>query len=172
MSSSQSYNQLLDPMVRFFGFMIFSTIGMGIIALVILAGPITQYYSDHAILTTYRKDIEALEKVCDQHRQLLANLDDPSVMERAAINYLNYVPGDVDPSKVTTLPEPWPALKQALAMVRKDDILPAPTLLQASTRIISENSSYQILLMAFGTALIVVSMTCFCRANPASAVRK
>ena len=149
--------------MRFVCFIIFATIGMATIALALLAGPLSGYYADQAVIRDCRRRVDDLNKLHAQQKELLANADDPSVITRAAINNLNYMPADALSQKQGVLPAPWPELQRALERIDKPISTCQPTQLQCIIEILAKPAPYQPILLICGSGLVIVAMTCFNR---------
>ncbi|MHA1565842.1 MAG: hypothetical protein ACTSX7_11070 [Alphaproteobacteria bacterium] len=136
---------------------------MAAVGIAALAKPLAQCYADRSHILGQQARIERLQKLHDQQAELLTNAQTPSVVERQAINRLNYVPTEPDGSGDTPLPQPWPNLQAALATI---DQPPADPALPAHKRFITtlaQNQATQGVLMILGCALTLIAMTCFNR---------
>jgi len=153
----------LDDLVRFICFLVFSTLGMGAIGLALLAEPIKGYIEDQAFVASQQRQIDQLEKLREQQAELLNNMDNPSVVERAAVSNFKYTPvAEIDASS-TTLPQVWPDLKEALADI---DRIPPPDPTKPWQNLaanLAGKPKQQIILMGLGAALVLIALTCFCR---------
>jgi len=136
---------------------------MATIALALLAGPLAGYYADQAVIRDCRQRVDELKKLYSQQKELLANADDPSVITRAAINNLNYLPADTLSGKQEILPAPWPELQKALDKIDKSTTTAKPTQLEYITGILAKPTPYQPILLFCGSGLVIVAMTCFNR---------
>jgi len=152
-----------DEFGRLVLFAVFTTTGMGAIALALLAQPLNDYFRDRDLLAAQRQRIEQLQNLHQQQQQLLANSDNPSVVERAAINNLNYVPTDTPLDERQSLPKPWSDLEKALGSLDKAPSLPERPPWQQAVETLSQQRDSQNVLLALGAFLIVVSLACFYR---------
>lgn len=150
-------------LARFVGFLILATAGMATIALALLAGPLDVYYDDAANLRQARQRIDDLQNLADQRAELLANADNPSVLERAAIGRLNYVPALPHLPTESTPPAPWPRLHAALARLDQPPPQPADSPLEHLAVNLAADPGPQSMLFLFGSALVVISLTFFNR---------
>ncbi len=140
-------------------FTILSTIGMAAIGVAVLADPLAGYYADQAVLNAQQKRTESLQELQAQLNELLANADNPSVIERAAISQLKCVPlAEVDPAP--PLPREWPELTEAL---RKIDQTPPPPVSESQRfmQTLAGNWYWQTMLMILGSAMVVTALTFF-----------
>lgn len=154
---------IVGRLTRYGCFVVFSTVGMGAIGLGLLAGPLAGYFADREIINTQGRNITRLQKLYDQQEELLGNLDNPSIIKRAAINTLNYEPGKEDNAERSPLPVSWPDLKRALAKIEETDRPASPGHIQLAAENLAENRTYQIILLVSGGALVVLSLTFFHR---------
>lgn len=145
---------------RLFCFTVLSTVGMTAIGIALLAKPLDRYFADQEVVANQRKRLENLKRLSAQQEELLANLENPGVLERAAVNNLNYVPAQSAGGKSEDLPPVWPELEHALDHVAKDT--PPPR--NGWQKIIEKlalRTETQYLLAGLGAALVVVSLTFF-----------
>ena len=173
-----------DRFARFVCFIVFSTAGMGAIGIAMLAEPLANYYSDRDIILSHQQSIENLEKLRDQQAELLKNLDNPSVWQRAAVGNYNLDPASGEPADPTDPTDPTdpidptsqakltnppelpiisPELQRALDKVSQQPSRTQPSRLKAATKILAANTIYQIMLFLSGAALVILSLTCFTR---------
>lgn len=152
-----------DEFGRLVLFAVFTSTGMGSIALALLAEPLHGYFLDRDLLAAQEYRIEQLETLQQQQQQLLANSDNPAIVERAAINNLHYVPMDGPQEARRALPKPWADLENALASLEKGPALPERPHWQQAIEQLSREDDSQNVLMALGAFLIVVSLACFYR---------
>ena len=152
-----------DDLVRFTCFLVLSTIGMGAIGLALLAEPMKGYYADRAFIQTQQQQIARLEQLYRQQEELLANADNPSVVERAAVSNFNYVPFPEKGRSSMALPKEWPDLKEALAQADQVSLAQStPTWRQWAEKL-ADQPDRQFILMALGAALVVIGLACFYR---------
>ena len=83
-----------DNTGRFLFFVLLTTVGMAAIAISVLADPLAGYYADRALIQARQNRVENLRELFSQREELLGNLNNPSVVARAAISNLNYVPAE------------------------------------------------------------------------------
>jgi hypothetical protein len=151
-----------DDLIRFMCFLVLSTAGMGAIGLALLAEPLKGYYSDRAFIREQERRIERMEGMYRQGEELLGNADEPWVVERAAVSNFKYVPlGEGGES--TVLPGEWPDLKEALAGLDEDVSVEPTTTWEEWAGRLAEQPDRQLLLMAMGSALVVIGLACFYR---------
>lgn len=152
-----------DDLVRFTCFLVLSTVGMGVIGLALLAEPIKGYYADRDFIQNQQQQIARLEQLYRQQEELLANADNPSVIERAAVSNFKYMPLPEKGSFSMALPKEWPDLKEALAQTDQvSTTQPAPTCRQWIEKLAGQPNQ-QLILMALGAALVVIGLACFYR---------
>jgi len=145
---------------RLFCFMVLSTIGMTAMGIALLAKPLDRYFADQEVVANQRKRLKNLKQLYAQQEELFTNLENPGVLERAAVNNLNYIPAQSAGAKSEDLPPVWPELEQALEHVKQDS--PPPR--DGWRKIIEKlalHTETQYLLAGLGAALVVVSLTCF-----------
>lgn len=145
---------------RLFCFVILSTTGMAVIGIALLAKPLERYFADREVIQAQQKRVDALNNLSAQQEELLTNLEDPGVLERAAVNNLNYIPEQSAGVQGEDLPPMWPELEQALEHVEKDP----PPRRDGWHRVIEKlafRTETQYILAGLGGALVVVSLTFF-----------
>jgi len=147
----------------FLCFVLLTTVGMASIALALLGESWATYYDDRALLAAQERRIETLSKLHAQQQELLANRQNPSVVERVAIGSLRYVPLQAATAEPVDLPPAWPRLKKALAATEPEIPAPSPTRWQRLARNLADQPHRRSLLMIFGSILVVISLTCFYR---------
>ncbi len=145
---------------RLFCFLILSTAGMAAIGIALLATPLDRYYADVEVIQAQQNRLEALDHLASQQKELIDNLDNPGVLERAAVNNLNYVPAQSAGEKREALPPVWPELEQALERV-ETKAQPQRDGWQRIIEQLAVRTEAQYLLAGLGAALVVVSLTCF-----------
>ena len=159
----------LDGLFRAAAFWLFSTLGMTAIGLALLAGPVAGYFHDQQRLAAREQRLAALQRLHDEREKLLANADLPSVVERAAIDQLNYLPPNLRERSPGHLPPTSPALEHALSESAPENT-PSPSscddrspdlLLYCSTVLATQPRGVRLLLAALGAALVVTSLACF-----------
>ncbi|KPK77567.1 MAG: hypothetical protein AMJ79_02745 [Phycisphaerae bacterium SM23_30] len=152
-----------DDLVRFLCFLVLGTVGMGVMGLALLAEPIDGYYADRAFIQAQQQQIAQLQRLYRQQEELLANAENPSVIERSAVSNFKYVPLSDNGGSSTTLPKEWPNLKEALSKI--NDLPPAESKIpwRALTERLAGQPERQLLLMALGAALVIVVLACFYR---------
>ena len=157
---------VFERFLRFVCFFVFSTVGMGAIGIALLAGQLANYYADRDIILTHQQRIENLEKLRDQQAELLKNLDNPSVWQRAAVGNYNYDQTQDDPANPTNppdLPIISDELQKILDKIDQQHPTAQPSRLQRAVETLAAQTTYQILLLVSGAALIILSLTCFTR---------
>ena len=152
-----------DDMVRFTCFLAFSTTGMAAIGLSLLAEPIKGYYDDQAFVARQQRQIDQLEELRGLQAELLNNIDNPAVVERAAVSNFKYIPVAEKDAPSTTLPQAWPDLKKALAQIDQPPPADAIEPWQTLAANLAGKPRQQIILMGLGAALILIALTCFYR---------
>ena len=153
----------LDDMVRFVCFLVFSTTGMAAIGLSLLAEPIKGYYGDQVFVAGQQQQIDRLEELRGLQAKLLNNIDNPSVIERAAVSIFKYIPvAEIDATS-TNLPQAWPDLKIALAQIDQPPPADPAKPWQNLAANLADKPNQQIILMSMGAALVLIALTCFCR---------
>lgn len=145
---------------RFMCFVILAGIGLATIGVALLAGPASLYQADQLALEARRVHIAKLKKLCDQHNELLDNADNPSVVARAAISNLNYVPVSVAAEGSESALGRWPELDSALAKVDSKPVKATANYL-VYAEVLAKNGKTQTILMVLGSVLVVVSLTFF-----------
>jgi len=160
---SQAKTNNADRAIRLLCFCILATVGMAAIAAALLVGSLVCYSADQALLDTQQRRIEALQLLQRQQEELLANSKKPSVIERAAISHLNYTLRDCDVECSQKLPASWPELEAALTQVDHRQ-QPAQSLWwQRFSENLIQRPRHRILLGAFGSVLVVISLAFFYR---------
>ena len=152
-------------LVRLLCFALFSTAGMASISLAILAAPTADYYADQKLLQFQQKRFEKLQIIYNDREELLGNINYPGVIERAAVNQLHYQPVQAAYADSQPLPKVWPELESALAGVDQTATIQKHPLLQSTAEALAEKPSSRFLLFAFGSGLVLLSLTCFNRSN-------
>jgi hypothetical protein len=145
---------------RLLCFVMLSTTGMAAIGIALLAKPLDRYFADREVIQAQQKRLDELKHLSAQQEELMANLDNPGVLERAAVNNLNYEPAQTAGEKRESLPPVWPELEQAL----EREETKAPPHRDGWRRIVEQlarRTETQYLLAGLGAALVVVSLTCF-----------
>ena len=145
---------------RLFCFVLLSTTGMAAIGIALLAKPLDRYFADREVIQAQQKRVDGLKHLSAQQKELLANLENPGVLERAAVNNLNYVPAQSAGEKSEDLPPVWPELEQALEHVEKETPRPRNAWHIIIERLACRPEA-QYLLAGLGGALVVVSLTFF-----------
>ena len=158
-------------LVRILCFLLFSTVGMVTVAVSILSPPLAVYYADKNILHNQQGRLDQLDQLLADRRELLRHTNEPAVVERAAISNLGYQPIQAISAKVESLPRAWPELKEALARLEQQQQDTPRTPLQTFAESLTNKPLSRTLLFALGSALILLSLTCFNRspAEPATA---
>ena len=155
-----------DRLLRALGFWLFSTTGMAAIGLALIAGPLASHFKDQDTLHTKQQRLQALEHLKTQRNQLIARADNPSVIERAAIDQLNYLPPATLQRSPGPLPATWPALEKALKNLDQKQTpqpaAPTPKSHQAILKLATQKTT-KLALATLGAALVLVSLTCFNR---------
>jgi len=108
-------------------FFVMSTLAMFAIAIGILAQPFQQYVLDQKVINKHERFVESLEAYRDEQNVLLQNVDNPSVVARAAINHFNYssVESAQDQSprdKLVGMPESFDKALAQLNVARIDEV--------------------------------------------------
>jgi len=149
---------------RFLCFLIIGTVGMATIAVALLAEPMAGFYLDQAVIREQRDRLEKMEKLLSQQQELLANVNNPSVMARAAIYNLNYVPAEGATQATPRLPAVWLELHRALETIdQKESVQAKPTTWEILAKVLAQQQLTQIILLALGGSLVVISLTFFYR---------
>lgn len=152
-----------DEFFRMLCFLLFSTAGMAAIALALWADPWAQYCHYQDLIGAQQRRIAKLQQLHDQQAELLANAENPAVVERAAINHLNYVPVSVNPDTAAELPPVWQDLQMALSSLERRSGEFAFRRRQQLITDLAEKTTHQNILLILGSALVVLSMSCFYR---------
>ncbi|MBN2211230.1 MAG: hypothetical protein JW709_07525 [Sedimentisphaerales bacterium] len=146
-------------------FVICCTIGMGAIAASLLSQPVSRYYADQRALQLQQERFDSLQRIYDQQKELLANTDNPLVIERVAVNCLQYRPALVAAAGPgPTLPELPDYMKTAVRQVRQKK-LPPPSSLQRWADALAARSEARSMLLLLGAGLVLIAMSCFYRRN-------
>lgn len=153
----------MDHMVRFLCFLVLSTVGMGAIGISLLAEPLVSYYADSRIIGAQRRRIEMCRQIQDQQQALLANADNPYVIERLAIDKLNYVPAAATAAQAVPLPDPCPKLEAALSEMDQMEQSWEPGLYEKMAQRLCEKPATKSALMLLGSSLVVISLGFFYR---------
>ncbi|MCP4713169.1 MAG: hypothetical protein GY869_31450 [Planctomycetes bacterium] len=153
----------LDDMVRFVCFLVFSSAGMAAVGISFLAKPISGYYGDQAFIARQQQQIDRLEVLRGRQAELLNNIDNPSVVERAAVTIFNYIPVAEIDAYSATLPRAWPDLDKALKEIDQSPPADPAKPWQILAANLDEKSNQQMILMGLGAALILIALTCFYR---------
>ena len=136
---------------------------MGAIGLALLAEPIKGYYADRDFIQNQQQQIARLEQLYRQQEELLANADNPSVIERAAVSNFNYTPLPEKDRASMALPKEWPDLKEALAQTDQVSTTQSAPSWRQWIEKLADQPSQQVILMALGAALVVIGLACFYR---------
>jgi hypothetical protein len=80
----------MAKVLQFIIFLGMSTVAMCAIAIAVLAQPYQQYVLDQEVIKKHERFVESLEAYRDEQNVLLQNVDNPSVVTRAAIMHFNY----------------------------------------------------------------------------------
>ncbi len=153
----------MDHMVRFLCFLVLSTVGMGAIGISLLAEPLASYYADSRIIETQRRRVELCRQIYDQQQALLANADNPYVIERLAIDKLNYVPTSEMEAKTVPLPGSWPKLEAALSGIEQPVEAAEEKPYEKMAQRLCEKPVMKSALMVLGSSLVVISLGFFYR---------
>jgi len=160
-TGSTRLQNFLNPICSF----LFAVIAMTAIALAVLAQPLAQSFQDKKIIQRHEQFVLKLETLKNQQAELLANADNPAVIERAAVSNLNYLPVPALQSPKIKLTRAWPQLEKAIADIQLTDNPPAQTEkpYHAWIQTLADQPHTQNLLLLLGSALALVSLTCFNR---------
>ena len=153
-----------SPMQRAMLFLCFAavgTAGMATIALALLTESWATYQGDRVLMATQERRIEILKDLHAQQQELLANSQNPSVVERVAISNLKYQPAHAATCEQLDLPPAWPTLQEALAQIEIEAPAPEPTRWQRLAQSLADQPRQRTLLMLFGSVLVVISLTFF-----------
>ncbi|MBN1846288.1 MAG: hypothetical protein JW810_11435 [Sedimentisphaerales bacterium] len=150
---------------RLFCFFVLSSVGMGAIGLALLARPAARYLAERRSLTLQQQWLDDLRILHAQQQELLGNLDNPSVLERAAVNNLKYEPAEMSGRPRETLPPAWPELEKALTEAGRRPEPPAKPGWQTFIETLAVRGETQLILAILGAALVVVSLSCFYRSR-------
>ena len=148
---------------RFVCFVVLGTAGMGTIGLAVLAEPLVVRHRDGELLRILEGQISDLEQLRTQQAELLANSNNPSVLERAAIDKLNYVPSNA-PQAAEVVQVDWPELQAAIEKLDGQDAASVEPAGMEFIEKLAESPKTQSTLRVFGSVLVVISMTFFYRA--------
>lgn len=148
---------------RFLCFVVFATVGMAAVGIALLAGPLTGYYGDRAIIEAQQQHIAALQEVHTQQQELLANADNPSVVERAAVYNLRYVPVETAAAQLPPLPNSWPTLERALAQLEQPRQCQTAGFQRRWVQNLADQTPRRYALLILGSALVLISLSCFHR---------
>ncbi len=144
-------------------FVICCTIGMGAVAISLLAQPVSRYYADQLALQRQQEQFDRLNELRGQQEQLLANVNNPLVIERVAVNRLQYQPALVAVAGPgPALPELPVYMKNAVHQVRQKEAAP-PATLQRWADALAARSQTRNLLLLLGSGLVITAMSCFYR---------
>ena len=144
-------------------FLLFGTVGMAAIGLAVLSPAVAGYFSDKAVIQASQDRIESLQELQRQQAELLANMDHPAVIERSAISNLHYRSSQEANSELVPLPAVWDELENALERIEKPDGEPEIRYYQRLAETLCERPPYRIILLIVGSALVIVSLSCFNR---------
>ena len=130
----------------------------------VLAQPLAQIFSDRESIRSHTENIEKLNMLKAQQQELLSNADHRVIVERAAINHLNYRSAEAALGDQISLSGSWPGLESALAGVYStDDPGGASTGYERWVQSLAAKPAHQDLLLILGCALAVVSLVFFNR---------
>jgi hypothetical protein len=138
---------------------------MGAIGISLLAEPLAGYYADSTIIQAQQKRLEVCRQIHEQQKELLANADNPYVIERLAIDKLNYVPASELEAKTIPLPDTWPKLEDALTEIEQSRTLENSRPYEHLIQNITKKPVTKSILMILGSALVVISLGFFYRQN-------
>ena len=150
-----------DEFGRLLCFLVLSTVGMGSIGLGLLAEPLAGYYADRALIASHERRLAKLDELYQQQGELLGNSENPGVIERVAIDNLNYVRPGASGQVERKLPAAWPDLEMALAKIEQGDDPVEPGRWHRLMARLSSQRASQGLLMLFGGVLVLVALSCF-----------
>lgn len=153
------------PVFQFVCFVFFATVGMGVIGACLLAKPLTVYFNDQQRWADYQERQEKLKNLYQQQQALLENADNPMVVERVAVNHLHYRSAVVAAAGQSTalLPELPATYNHAIQQVEHVAKPQKPDTVQKWAEALAQRPREQTMLLILGSALTVVSMTCFYR---------
>ena len=149
--------------LRFTCYILLTTAGVASVAMALLAQPVSQYYADRALIQTQQRRIHQLKKNLTQHDELLNHLHQPAVLERVAVNNLNYVPAEAATKPAYPLTSVWPELENALTWAAPARNALPPNLIQHTAETLLAEPRNQIILAALGATLMLLSLACFYR---------
>ena len=144
-------------------FLVFATAGMLAIAVAVLSPAVAGYCSDRAVIQASLLRIESLQELQCQHAELLANTDQPAVIERSAISNLRYQPTEAADSELVPLPAVWDELENALERIEKPPDSTEIRYYQQLAENLAERPLSRIMLSAVGSLLVLLSLSCFNR---------
>lgn len=149
---------------QFTYFIFFATIGMGVIGASLLAKPLTVYFADKQGMIKQQQRQEKLQELHRQQQALLENADNPMVVERVAVNHLHYRSAAVAAGQpAPSLPELPKSFELLIRQAEQDEAAVRPGLVQRWAEALAQRPREQMILLALGAGLTVVSMTCFYR---------
>ena len=154
---------ILPSVARFCCFLILATIGMATIGLALLAGPVNGFFRDCEQIRAQKERLAELENLHKLQDELLANVNNPSVVARAAVCNLNYVPvHTLDGTPQAQLTQAFPELEDALRRANQKPQPPQPPYAQYAS-ILAQKPQQQTVLLALGSVLLIISLTFFNR---------
>jgi|GEM_PF-1864724 len=136
---------------------------MTAIGVALLSTPVSIYYADKNLIETSKDKLAELQRIYDQQEKLLDNVDDPYIIERAAIGSLKYIPLEAVGRELEPLPDVWPDLEKALASIETDKSKPSPGPIERWARKFENQTLAKSLLLILGSGLVVLSLAFFYR---------
>jgi len=140
-------------------FIVFFSIGLAAVAVSILADDLNQYYTIKIQLHNTQQGNEKLSKLIDSYGEMIKHIEsDPRSVERLATVTLGVEPNEAGTAYPKASRQELLAAQRALAAAAPPPPVPPvlPTWLSRST-----NPLLRKLLFLAGSALILISFTCF-----------
>ena len=149
--------------IRTILFVIFFSIGAASLGVSILCDDLVQYYRNRQLLKVTQQSLNRLESLNTDYDALLERLEkDPNLVKRLAPAALGTEPEDANAVYPKATPEQLAAARKAL-MGAPNDQAAGPTLPEWLTR--CSEPRRRITLFIAGSALILISFTCFATAK-------
>ena len=149
--------------IRMILFVIFFSIGAASLGVSILCDDLVQYYRNRQLLKVTRQSLNRLESLNTDYDALLEQLEkDPNFIKRLAPATLGTEPEDTNAVYPRATPEQLAAARKAL-MEDPNDQSAGPMLPEWLTR--CSEPRRRITLFIAGSALILISFTCFATAK-------
>ncbi len=166
-NSEQKQNTILawalSTVFRFISFCIFACAGMAAIGAVILAKPLTIYYKDIDTVGKQEQILSDLKEIRDKRNDLIDNIEDPLVLEQAAIENLNYTSKEYQTAMAVQFDDATLWQDYSFITNKRNEAPATIGKIQIWAMKLNSDRTSQITLLALGSALIILSLTCFCR---------